>query len=169
MNAVRFRRIRDDRGFTLVEGLVALVISVIISTAFAQSLIVSFRSAREARIQEQATLLSVEGVELARDLTWDEIAMTSTEVGDTRIAGGKLLASAVDLPADEDLAIDAVNGLIDPTRVESLDDASFVIAQYVTDVSPGLRRVVIVVEWFSGANLREHHTSTLIAEVRDGP
>ena len=161
-------RLRADDGFSLIESMVAVVITVILFLLFATALSLSFRQSRDTRSQEQATLLGIEGLELARGLDWEEMAMTATAAGDTRIAGGQLLAAAVDLAANEDLVLDATNGAVTPTRVESLDEQDFTIFQYVTAAEPGLRRVVIVVSWEDGSRAREHHLSSLVAEARYG-
>jgi prepilin-type N-terminal cleavage/methylation domain-containing protein len=157
-----------DDGFTLVESVVAVVITVILFLLFATALSLSFRQSRDTRSQEQATLLGIEGLELARGLAWEEMAMTATAAGDTRVGGGQLLAAAVGLPANEDLVLDATSGAIAPTRAESLDEQAFTIFQYVTEVEPGLRRVVIVVSWEDGDRARENHLSSLVAEARYG-
>ncbi len=156
----------NERGFTIVEGLVALVLAVILFVALGASLNASFRSGREARIQEQATQLSIEGVETARSMTWDEVAMSTVEAGDPRVAGSNLKASAADLPGNEALVIDASAGLIDPRRIETLDGQEFVVWQYVTEVDADLRRVVVIVNWSAGGTEREHHTSSLFSRAR---
>lgn len=161
-----------EAGFSLIEATIALVISAVLFIALGQLLGSSFLAARDSRLQEQATQLSVEGVELSRTLPWSELAMDGTEAGDPRVLAGsplQLLGVAVDLAANEDLVVDAATGSVQSTYPVTIDDQTFDVFQYVTEVEPALRRVVVVVTWTVNGGSFEHHTSALVAEVRVGP
>lgn len=161
------RRCATDSGFSLIEAAIALFISVILFSMLGVFLAASFRQARTSRALEQATQLGVEGIEISRSFPWDELAMDGVESGDSRVAGGQLLASAADLEVDEDLVVDAALGSVQSKYSVLVDDQSFDVWQYVTDVETGeLRRVVVVVTWSLGNAEREHHTSTLVSRAR---
>ncbi len=163
----RVRAQRDD-GFTLIEVAISLMLAVILFSVIGTLLMASVRQSREARGQAAATELSVEGIEVTRALPWDELAMVDTQTGDTRIAGGMLLASAVDLPSDETLVIDGTDGSVQSKYTVTIDLLDYDVYQYVTEVQPGLRRAMVVVTWDAGPSLRSHHTSALISEARAG-
>ena len=77
---------------------------------------------------------------------------------------GELIGSEVGLPANELLVIDKHDGLVPFETFETMDDQDFVVRNYVTEVEPDLRRLVVVVDWVTGGAARSHQTSTLIAE-----
>ena len=110
--------------------------------------------------------IGVQYIELARGLTWDELNMDAVEGGDARVVANQLLASAADLPANEDLAVDAALGLIDSKFTEVVDDSTFTVWQYVTLINPEIKRVVVFVEWENRGSPRVHHVSTVMAENR---
>jgi type II secretory pathway pseudopilin PulG len=155
---------RED-GFSLIEAAVALAISVVLFVLLAVSLQASQRSAAGSRTMQEATSIGTQYAELSRGLTWDELAMDAVESGDPRVAGGKLLATVANLPADEDLVVDA-SGLIDGKVTETVDNTAFTVWQYVTVINSELKRVVIFVEWDNGGHTRVHHASTVVAENR---
>ena len=59
-----------DRGFTLIEVLVALVLLTVAATGLSVLFVVSLRDARAARDQTMAMVLGVERMEELRGLTW---------------------------------------------------------------------------------------------------
>lgn len=158
---------RSEAGFSLIEASVALVISIVIFTALGAMLGASMNSAQRSRLHAQATQLAVESIEIARSFEWNELAMDATQAGDTRLSGGKLLATAVDIPADEDVLVDATDGKVQSKFPVVIDGQVFDVWQYVTDVETDrLKRIVIVVTWDYGGHVSEEHTSTLIAVGR---
>jgi len=164
--AARNKNQQED-GFSLIEAAIALLVSVILFSMLAVTLQSSFNSARNSRTQQQATAIGNQYIELARSLTWDELAMDATESGDPRIAGINLKADVADIPANEKLVVDSVDGLLDGKFTEVIDGDTFTVWQYVTEVSANeLKRVVVFVDWASNGEPRSHHTSTIIAEER---
>jgi len=161
-----------DAGFTLIEATVAMALVVVIFVGLMQSLTVSLRSARDNRMQQQATTLALEGIEFSRSLSWDELAMfPAAVVADPYVTSGSLVGAEFDLGADEPL-IDyttEASALLPYHTVEVLDGTDFDVFAYVTDAGTGIRRVVVVVEWSTTEIARHaHHTSTLISEVSAG-
>lgn len=159
------RALKNDDGFSLVEATAALGISVILFVMLASALLASTSSAHNSRTRQEATALGTQYVELARDLTWDELAMDAAESGDPRVASGDLLASAADIPTNEALVIDG-SGLIDGKFTEVVDNTTFTVWQYVTLINGELKRVVVFIDWEANGGTRSHHTSTVIAENR---
>ena len=158
---------KNEDGFTLIEAVVALAIAVVLFTVLGATLAATMNSQRQARIQQEATALANQYVEISRSLTWDELAMDAEETGDPRTSGSALLASASDLPTNEALVVDATDGLIDSKFTETIDGTTFTIWQYVTEIDPDeLRRVVVFVDWVENNDTRSHHMSTVIAENR---
>ena len=158
---------KNEDGFTLIEAAVALVIAVVLFVVLGATLASTMNSQRQARIQQEATALANQYVELARTLRWDELQMDAEETGDPRTSSSNLLASASNLPTNEPLVVDASDGLIDSMFSETIDDTTFTIWQYVTEIDPDeLRRVVVFVDWVENNETRSHHMSTVIAENR---
>ena len=166
------RRVRSDEGFSLIEATTAMVLVIIIFVGLMQSLAISLRSLRENRLQQQATVLALEGIEFARSLTWDELAMNPAhDPDDPNVSNGKLDGKDWGFTGQEQLVeIDEVPGALNPyLTTEILDKTTFDTYSYVTDAGGGLRRVMVVVEWNSGGNAdHQHATSTLISEVSAG-
>jgi type II secretory pathway pseudopilin PulG len=161
-------KFRCDTGFTLVEAIVAMFVAVILFSVLGTVLAASALQAREARHQEEATQLSIEGIEVVRALPWAELAMVAVEPGDTRVSGGQLLATAADLPADETLVVDGTDGSVQAKYSVTIDSFTFDVWTYVTEVQPELRRAVVFVTWSSRGGVRSHHTTALISELRAG-
>ena len=159
---------RPDDGFTLVEAVVALFVAALLFSVLGTTLVSSSLATREARHQEEATQLSVEGLEVVRALPWAELAMQDVEVGDPRVSGGQLLGSTVGLGADETLVVDTTDGSVDHHYTVTFDEFTFDVWTYVTEVQPELRRAVVFVVWPSGGGTRSHHTTALVSELRAG-
>ncbi len=162
------RRLRAADGFTLVEAVVALFVAVILFSVLGTLFVAATLQTREARHQEEATQLSIEGIEVVRALPWAELAMVSVESGDPRVASGSLLASAANLPANEALVVDGTNGSVVAKFTVTIDGFDYQVWSYVTEVQPELRRAVVFVTWAGGSSTRSHHTSALISELRAG-
>lgn len=156
---------KQEDGFSLIEAAVALLVSMILFSMLAVTLQSSFNSARESRTQEQATAISNDYIELARGMTWDEMAMDAVESGDPRVSSGNLLATAADVASDEPLVVSGT-GLLDSKFTEDIDGDTFTVWQYVTTINAELKRIVVFVDWISDGTPRSHHTSTIYAENR---
>ena len=160
---------RREEGFTLTEVIVAMLLAVILLVALTLSIGVALRSTRQNRIHRQATVLAIEHLEFARSVGWTELAISEPVRGwDPRIlhpSDTKVIGATMDLANDESLVKDFSNGLIEVYADTTLDGITFEVTTYVTDVEPGLRRVIVFVDWTYADVAREHFTMSLISEV----
>lgn len=165
----------DDRdaGFTLVEVVIAMVISVILLIGLTITVGNAFRAVRHNRSAQQAVSLALERLEFARSIPWDNLAMADIAIPtDPRLlspADRRLVGSTVDVPADELLVEDTANGWADTYRTEVFDEQTFQVATYITEVDTDLRRVVAIVEWEVADAVRQRHASTLVSRVTASP
>ena len=83
------RVFKNEDGFTLIEAIVALAIAVVLFTVLGATLAATMNTPRQARIQQEATALANQYVELSRAMRWNELAMDVEESGDPR-TGGRL-------------------------------------------------------------------------------
>lgn len=157
---------KREEAFTLIEAAVAMVVATIIFVLLGGALGASLNASREARIQQEATSLANQYAELARSVAWSELAMDAVETGDPRVSGGQLLASAAETPANETLFVDSL-GLIDARFTETIDTTDFTVWQYVTSITPDLRRVVVFVDWEGRRTARSHHVSVVVSGSRE--
>lgn len=154
-----------DAGFTLVEVLVALVIVVLLFIGLTSSLGVALRNVRHTRLAQQATALAQEGVEFSRSLEWSELAMIPDNYSsDPRVSGSSFVGSSIGLGSNEPL-VESTSGLIPVYTVQVLDDQSFTISHYVTQITSSLRRVIVFVEWSTASTTQSHFSTTEIAEA----
>jgi prepilin-type N-terminal cleavage/methylation domain-containing protein len=77
-----FRLHQPDRGFTLIEVLVALALLGVIAAGVSVLIVVSIRDARAARDQTMAVALAGQRMEELRGLSWGMEAATGTPVTD---------------------------------------------------------------------------------------
>ena len=152
-----------------------MLIVAILIVGVGASLGAGFRHARENRAQQQATALSIEGVEFARSLEWDELAINPKVadgdpllkiVGTDRLLDASLTNLAVDEELIEMTGANAVPGaLLTFEHTETLDGITYTVHHYVTDAGTDLRRVVVAVEWTSSGASHRQMSSTLVSEV----
>lgn len=163
--AARGRAARDD-GFTVVEALVASFVAILLFAAFATAMTTALRGARINASAQVATAIGVEHLEFARSLSWDRLAMSEIRSDAPLIdyASGVLLASEAGLEQDEPLVASS-EGMVAPNIVDTVDQTSYTVWQYVTTADDAVRRVVVFVTWTSSGAGYTHLTSTLVAEV----
>jgi hypothetical protein len=163
--AARGRPARDD-GFTIVEALVASFVAILLFAAFATAMTTALRGARINASAQVATAIGVEHIEFARSLSWDQLAMSEIHADAPLIdyTSGVLLASEAGLEQNEPL-VESFGGLVAPNIVDTVDQTSYTVWQYITFAGDGVRRVVVYVTWTSGAAGYTHLASTLVAEA----
>ncbi len=162
------RPLRDE-GFTLIEVTVALAIAVVLLVGLTMTLGNTLRAVRHSRSFEQATSLAIERIEYTRSLKWENLSLAMTVQGADPLlldpVARTLDGYALDLPAAEVLVEDPGNGWVETYRTEEFDEQEFDVNTYVTEVTPGLRRVVVVVYWEIGTQRRDHVSTALISSV----
>lgn len=172
---------RED-GFTLVEALVAVMITAILFAAFAGVMISALRAAKINHAAQTATAIGVERLEVARSLSWEELQMDGYPELSPFVSYPNLLGDAVGLPDDEPLVIDftfTVGAIEREQQVEiGNDNVVYTVEQFVTCVevasdddciaSPtdsSVRRMVVHITWQQGDAQFTRMMDTLIAEV----
>lgn len=167
--AFRWRPADRDRGFTLIEVAVALVIAVILMIGLTITVANSLRAVRQNRSLQQANSLSLERLEFVRSLEWGNVAMDTPALPSDALLldpiDRRIVGSEVGLPTNELLVEDTSDGWVDTYRTEVFDEQIFYVRTYVTEVTPELRRVVAVVDWSNGDAERQTFATTLVSEV----
>lgn len=169
---------KGERGFTLVESIMALFLVVILFVGVATTLQLAIRQKRDIRLQQQANALTQEYVEFARSLTWAQLGLSGDppvgmpNVGGTGGGGSvaSVLAPPFSLPGDELLVVDTTNGLVTPSNPggETVNGQSFDVYLYVSTIGTGLRRFIVLIEWDSANLSHSRFTSTQISELGAG-
>ncbi len=96
----------SDRGATIIEAAVAMVLVVIILIGLAGVMGSGFRSLRNNRLEEQATQVGMQGLEFARSLTYSQVAVNpGVSESDPRITPStrQILGSYFGLSGNEKL------------------------------------------------------------------
>jgi len=128
--------IRDERGFTVPELLVTMVLLAIVLTAFAQMLITSSRTSN--RVEEQAVLQSEVRASIDRLMTDFRQATNSTTTSPVEaVSGTTLTFDSPDRSTPYHLrriSYRVVNGQLDRSSTLSLDTDG---APWVWPVTPG--------------------------------
>ncbi|MFQ5947843.1 MAG: hypothetical protein ACE5KX_03165 [Acidimicrobiia bacterium] len=157
---------RDERGFGLVEALVAMVLVIIFFVIFGQTFGGALRNSAGNRLRQQATSIAMQELEFGRSLTYIQLAMSSVDPSAPMLDASQtqLLASESGLAADEPLVIDGA-GLVAPSGSETIDGQQFQVWRYVTQAQPGLKRLVVLIEWEVGGADSSFQASTLISQV----
>jgi len=155
-----------DAGFSVVEVMIASMVSVVLFVIFSTSVNLAVTEMRDTRFRSEAAGIAGERVEIGRGLQWDGIAMIAVDPSAPLIDVGAatLLASEVGLDADEPLVIDAAGGF-EARAIEIVDDVTYVVWSYVATAGSGASRVVVFVEWDVEGRAGSFMISTVIAEV----
>ena len=155
-------------GFTIVELLVSMFVVVLLFLAFGRALTSALDTSRENRLAQEATGIATEHIEMARGLTWAELAQASIDAEAPLLAtsGDAIDGAELGLAGDE-VIVYTPDGIVTPKVTETIDGSSFTVWRYVSEAGD-LRRVVIEVRWDSDGSPRSFRTSTLVAEVTAG-
>src|SRR5918992_2271861 len=177
---ITFRRLRDvEDGFSLVEGMVSLAIITLILTALLHTQLSTIRTVHDARLVDQATALGNEALEDARNFTYDDLVMlTSDLTGDPNVEPGNTLDPDADgALVSEPLVRASAGAPLSPhITTETLEGVTFTISRYVTWVDAttqggagqDVKRVVVIVDWQTGGEAETFRSSTLLARSRTG-
>jgi type II secretory pathway pseudopilin PulG len=177
---VTLRRLRDvEDGFSLVEGMVSLAIITLILTALLHTQLSTIRTVHDARLVDQATALGNEAVEDARNFTYDDLVMlTSDLTGDPNVEPGNTLDPDAGGPMVSESLVRAAAGAPFAPHVtqETLEGVTFTISRYLTWVDTSaqggadedVKRVVVIVDWQTGGEDETFRTSALLARSRTG-
>lgn len=179
------RLLRADEGFTIIEATVSMALLAILVATVSAAILSSLSAIQRVRWYQQATALGNEAVENTRDLTFDDLVMSSA---DATVGADPLIdTSGPDPTFDPDgpgvlvpekLVITPAGGAIDPHTLptRTIDDQDYTIHRYVTwvdnDVQGGpdedYKRVVVRIVWEDKGADRVYTTSTFITEARRG-
>ncbi|MFH1330396.1 MAG: prepilin-type N-terminal cleavage/methylation domain-containing protein [Actinomycetota bacterium] len=161
-------RVRSDRGFTVVELIVAMGIAAILVSMLGSVLGAALTGARISRDYQTASGVGSEQLEQLRALPWPEVAMASVDGGAPLLtSGGTALDGAeAGLPADEALVV--AEGGVAPRVEEAIDGTVYVGWRYVSEAGDGVRRLTVVVEWVGPSGSHDFSVSTLVSELTAG-
>lgn len=174
---------RQEQGFSLVEALASLLVLALVMSAMAAGTIAAYRAVRQTKFLQQATALGNEAVERARDLSFDDLVMDTSDLsGDARVLGtcSGLTGTAFFKPASNlncEKIVHAVGGPVDPhITTETVEGKQYTVSRYITWVdrtSQGgagehYKRLAVIVEWDDTGVSRSYTTSTFITSARRG-
>jgi prepilin-type N-terminal cleavage/methylation domain-containing protein len=171
---------RDDQGFTLIEIVVALLISTVIFSAMAAAGIAGLRATVTARQNQNAVDVLNKVVEEARTRTYTSVAMVTSDlqVNDTAITTGSNPTYNVSGIGSEKVWA-ATTGAISPhvKTVTAANGVAYTVKTYVTVPSgytldtagqPDRKRLTVVATWNSYGKTHVRTISTLLTETTRG-
>ncbi len=177
----RFLARRDDDGFTLIEMVVALAISVVIFSAMAAAGLAGVRASVVARQNQQAVDVLNKAAESARGVSFSTLAMVTPDlqVNDNRITTGATPRYTVPGGVGQEAVWAQATGYVTPhVKTETTPDGiSYTTRTYVTTPSgttldsggqPYQKRLTIVVTWSSYGATHQRVISTLLTETTRG-
>lgn len=148
----------------LIEVTIGAALAVILLSAVAAMLVGAMANARQVRLRQEAVALTGGQVDWIRGLDWIEVGMVEVDPSAPLSDGVSLLAAEADLPADEPLLV-SEDGAVEPVMVLTADGTEYTIWSYVSSMSGGLRRVLVLVTWEYGGTTQSHRASTIVSEV----
>ncbi|HEY3338557.1 MAG TPA: type II secretion system protein [Propionicimonas sp.] len=180
---MRFRKrlaVGDDRGFGLIEMVVALLIAGIVFTALATTLIASVQASLYSRQNQQATDFMTREIEQMRTLSYGALAnRTSDLAGDTRLSScgiQKCLdVNGADAGGLEPIATGTAGSVYPHTTVLTAAETNktdFTVSRYVT-VAPDqpagqALRATVYITWQNKGVTKTRSLSTMIAYTQRG-
>jgi type II secretory pathway pseudopilin PulG len=173
------RRLAEEKGFTIVEASIAMLIVAMMFTALSAGLISGLRATRDARLFQQATAIGEEAVEAARDLNYDTLVMqTSDLAGDPRVQSGPRFDPDQSGPLVSEPIVTSTSGgaIVPHITTEVVFNTTFRTSRYVTWVDDALqggpaqsyKRMVVMIEWDVAGRTNSYVTSSFIALARRG-
>jgi len=178
---VRERQSRDgDRGFGLIETVVALLIAGIVFGALATTLIASVQASLFGRQNQQATDFMTRELEQLRALDFGSLALVTGDLaGDPRLSGSggaQFLDVNGATAGGLEPVITATVGGVNPhttvlTGVET-NNTPFTVSRYVTAMADQPTdqavRATVYVTWMNKGAVHTRSTSTIIAYTQRG-
>jgi hypothetical protein len=155
-----------DGGFTLLELMVAFAVAALVVIAVGASMRGALGSSRGNRLRSEAVGIAMETIEFGRSLDWEQLALPAVDPDAPLIDpdAGVLLASASGVGEDEALKI-CPTGAIPPRTITSVQGTDFTTWAFVTQPTPSLRRLFVLVTWDIEGTPQSHDTSTVISTV----
>lgn len=128
------RRRGEDSGFTLVELVVAMVVTLVVMTALLAFVVQSLRTVALAKQRQTSTGLATQALERLRALPYETVTTASgapAPSGNPNLTGASpvLFRPAAVAGVEEELIVNAVSPLLTPQSVEGVD---YQVWQYVT-------------------------------------
>ncbi|MEE9534407.1 MAG: type II secretion system protein, partial [Acidimicrobiia bacterium] len=156
-----------DRGFTLIESAVALLIASFIFTALGQTVATALRASGERRLEQQASALTNEAVELIRDLGFDGVALLPAASDPTRLPVSTFDPGT----GPENIFEDSAGGIPLQVTTETFNGITYTLTRYVTWVdddpldsqTEDYKRFTVIADWTSRGVTRTEQLETFIA------
>lgn len=187
----RLRRRNRQRGFTLVEMIVAVVVAMIIFLGGAAALSAMMTVSTNSRLKQHATEVVTEAVEDARAMDYASLAMqtgtdltslaaTSTPIASRLTGTGPAYEFDPDGTSGGTTSSEAIVALpagaaIDPLRIADRNGAQYTVRTYVTVPEEGgtptpleYRRVAVKISWVQNGKTYERQSSTFVTDTRRG-
>jgi prepilin-type N-terminal cleavage/methylation domain-containing protein len=163
MNARRAACREPDDGFTLIEVIVAMFVTVLVMTALTYAVISSLTTIQQARQRQTATALATQQLERLRALPYDTVTQpdgaSTVEAGLQYVtssgAGATFAPASALLPGvAETLVVNTVSGQWDDVKV---DRVTYRVQTYVTRAVPTLSgsqtyNLTAIVRWTSSVS-----------------
>ena len=134
------RRARGDAGFTLIEVIVAMVITLMVMTALSYVVVSSLRTIQQAKQRQTATALATQELERLRAMPYDDVTVSATSAcplpggnPHTTVSGTNIFfAAPVSLlpgVGNEPLVVNCESGR---WKDEQVDQVTYRVYTYVT-------------------------------------
>lgn len=164
MRVLQGRHDGRDEGFTLIEVIMAMVITLIVMGALMGTIVGALKTVVQARERQTATALATEVLEQLRALPYDTVTTGSGSApADTYVSGGYLQTSLLETGAPNEAVV--VNAQSPKSSVRTVGNVSYTVRTYVTHPpsGPGFN-LTAVVEWtsnvFPGGKTVSQRTTT---------
>ncbi|MBI4249484.1 MAG: carboxypeptidase regulatory-like domain-containing protein, partial [Elusimicrobia bacterium] len=156
---VRAGRLSSNRGFTLVEILIASAIMSIGILGFIEAFKFVTKVSSQMRARSLATNLAQEKIETLKNKSYYMLLLTTSPVTDTRVSPSVSYDDGN--YAKESLSVGGLR-FERAVRVDfaSLAGGSISTMSY-TSADPGLKRIVVYVFWYQGSSLKQVSLSNL--------
>lgn len=188
--ARRLTRPRPESGFSMVEAMVAMTLAATILMSAAYAMYSGLNATVTTKLQQQATALGSEAIEVGREVEFDLLSMNTPDL--VVATDSKLLTTCGGLagtrffdpdgpgPISCEQIVHTTSGGAVAPHVEnrSVEGTPYVIKRYVTctapmttdtpPLCPGVKRVVSIVEWTDRGLPKSLLSTTLVTRARRG-